>query len=73
MSFRCGFCGKAVPNGIKQDKIVTEQRPIEYKGGAYDEEGKWHDIVSQGWEIVKETPACPDCSKKIKTAELVSK
>ena len=55
MSFRCGFCKKVVPEGVKPHRIITEKRDKVYTGGK---------TIGHGWEIAKEVFACPKCGEK---------
>jgi len=57
--FRCGFCGWAVPEGVKPHRIITERRDKVYASGK---------TLGHGWEIAKEVFACQKCGEKAQNA-----
>ena len=53
MSFQCGRCNKAVPNGIKAVPVVMQTRPRTYYNNGH---------TSTGRETVREIKACGKCA-----------
>lgn len=66
--FRCQKCRKTQPEGTAPKRIVLATRPQTYvnkfKRDIRDRE--WEELVTHGWEIVKEMTVCSDpaCSVK---------
>lgn len=64
MSFVCGFCNTAQPNGETPTKVVTETRPKNYPERKYRYKGKTiNDPGGQGREIVREALSCKPCTQ----------
>lgn len=74
MSYRCGFCGAAVPAGTRLKLVTTDTRPRSYgprsaansfkKFQGNDQKGVKtvkDDPGGQGWEIAAVRAACASC------------
>jgi rubredoxin len=66
MSFRCELCNKAQETGTNVQFVTVERRPQFYTNQLKyeDDNGKirTREVNSEGWEIVKEKKACPECA-----------
>jgi hypothetical protein len=60
MSFRCGLCKRAMPNGSSPTIEVVETRRKVYPEQT-DKSGKVRDRGGEGWEIVREIMVCKRC------------
>ncbi len=59
MSFVCQQCGNPQKAGVKQTRVVTAIRPVEYLETDVDNRVVQ---VGQGTEIVSERVCCPGCA-----------
>jgi len=54
MSFKCSYCSKPQPNGVKLNKVVVETRNVTYPRTG---DGQ----IPSGTETVKEVDLCAKC------------
>jgi len=71
--FKCGFCGKDVPPGIKSTEVITRRRKKVYpfrqdanrtatwKEEKADRLASQNDSGGIGWEAAETEIACPQC------------
>ncbi len=76
VSYTCEFCKKTPKPGTPAKKVVLTTRPKNYeyrrevnRFSYYDEDGQKQveyrdDPGGQGYEIVREVTACPNCEMK---------
>ncbi len=58
--YRCQKCNNLSSPKDKQNKLVVQTRDVSYNNTIIVNE-KPKDIVSQGWEIVREIKVCNGC------------
>ncbi len=73
--YQCELCKKVTPPGTKAHRVVVETRPRTYPPqlkrqwiGAKPIKDYMFGRTGEGWEIVREVMACPDCAAQRPTS-----
>lgn len=74
--YKCQNCPRTVERNQPMNKIIIEKRRRNYENPSRRE--REAPFFTQGWEIVKEIPACPQCftaftGKEAQVAEIRAK
>lgn len=56
--FKCALCHNVIGPKTKATKLVTKTRPATYYNNV-----KGKEVITEGWEIVKEILICPECAE----------
>ena len=63
--YKCDFCYKVSSSKEKLHRVVVETRDVSYTNQIRNEEtGKLEELVSYGFETVREVNSCKTCKER---------